>query len=213
MNEQVHLRFRTEVRHFSLVAILNFIFAAIVMAMSVAYIVDAVFGIISPGSPLLPRAFSGAVALACFGLAISWIISTIQVFEGVEEISGELEESDDPVSEDRITCLMVKMLAHYRNNQATIRRMILVSTLGGYCFFALGILTSLEAFVITSDGISFTLDSLLVIPAMILTIGIALVSLLSSHTFSQFAATWDRRIEEIDAAECTLKKNLGLDES
>jgi hypothetical protein len=213
MNEQVHLRFRTEVRHFSLVAILNFIFAAIVMAMSVAYMVDAVFGIISPGGTLLPRTFSGAVALASFGLAIGWIISTIQVYEGVEEISEELEELKDPIAEDRITCLMVRMLAHYRNNQATIRRMILVSTLGGYCFFFLGILTSLEALKITAGGISFTLDSLLVIPAMVLTIGIALVSLLSSHSFSQIASIWDRRIEEIDAAECTLKKNLGLDES
>jgi hypothetical protein len=212
MNEQAYLRFRTEVRHFSLVAILNFIFAAIVMAMGVAYMVNAVFLVIPPGSGLLRQSLSGAVALACFGLAIGWIISTVRVFEGVEEIIDELEESEAPVAENRITCLMVRMLAHYRNNRTTIQRMILVSTLGGCCFFVLGILTSLEALAITADGISFSLDSLLVIPAMFLTLGIAGGSLLSSYYFSRFAAVWDDRIREIDESECALRAHLGLDE-
>lgn len=212
MNEQAYLRFRTEIRHFSLVAILNLIFAAIVMAMGVSYMVSAVFGIVPPGSGLLQQTLSGAVALACFGLAIGWIISTVRIYEGVEEISDELEESEDRLTEERITCLMVRMLAHYRDNRTAIQRMILVCTLGGCCFFVLGILTSLETLAITADGISFTLDNLLVIPAMFLTIGIALTSLLSSYYFSRFAAVWDQRIRKIDESECAFRTHLGLDD-
>jgi hypothetical protein len=90
--------------------------------------------------------------------------------------------------------------------------MIRVSMFGGVCFFGLGIGTSLEFLSISSGNISFTLNNLLVIPAMLITLGIAFASLLSSAYFTKFSKTWDRRLHEIDESECTLKKTLGLDE-
>jgi hypothetical protein len=47
---------------------------------------------------------------------------------------------------------------------------------------------------------------------MFITLGIAFAGLLSSAYFSKFSKTWDRRLHEIDASECALKKTLGLDE-
>jgi hypothetical protein len=90
--------------------------------------------------------------------------------------------------------------------------MILVCTLGGGCFFVLGIVNSLKTLSVASGGFTFTLDNLLLIPAMLLTLGIALASLLSSYYFSKFSIVWNRRLHEIEESECTLKKTLGLDE-
>ena len=212
-------QFRTEIRHFFLISLLNLVFAAIAIAIGVQYMVTAILSQtidpVIPGFPVMLglRIFSGAIAMICFGLGISWILSTVRIFEGIVTIKDDLEKAGDAITEERLTCLIVRMLAHYRDNYQTIRTMILVCTLGGGCFFVLGIANSLKVLSVSSGGFAFTLDNLLLIPAMLLTLGIALASLLSSYYFSKFAKVWDRRLHDIDESECALKKKLGLDES
>jgi hypothetical protein len=108
---------------------------------------------------------------------------------------------------------MVRMLAHYREKKATIRTMVRVCTLGGLGFFILAIITGLKALSFSGSGLTFTFDNFLLVPGMLLTLGIALTSLLSSYYFSRFSRTWDKRLSEIDASECALKEKLGLDEA
>jgi hypothetical protein len=218
MHEQTFNQFRTEIRHFFLVSLLNLVFSAIAIAIGVQYIVTAILGQTLdptiPGFPVIPgiRLLTGVIAMCCFGLGIRWILSTVRIFEGVVTIKDDLRRDGDPITDYRLTCLIVRMLAHYRDNGKTIRTMILVCTLGGVCFFVLGIANSLKVLSVTSGGFAFTLDNLLLIPAMLLTLGIALASLLSSYYFSKFSQTWDLRLHEIDESECTLKTALGLDE-
>jgi len=213
MYEQALSQFRTEIRHFFLISILNLVFAAIAIAFGVQYIVTAILGQDMDPLTIGVRMFTGAVALVCFGLGIGWILSTVRVFEGIVEIKDDLETAGAAITDNRLTCLIVRMLAHYRDNRTTISTMILVCTLGGACFFVLGIANSLKVLTVSSSGFAFSLDSLLLIPAMLLTLGISLVSLLSSWYFSQFANVWDRRLREIDESEFALKTKLGLDES
>jgi uncharacterized membrane protein len=212
MHEQPFTRFRTEIRHFFTISILNIVFAALAIASGVQYIAAAVLGLTAGPAMTDLRILIGAVALACFGLGIRWLLSTVRVFTGVREIRDKLDAEGTTVTDERVTCLIVQMLAHYRKNRRTILTMIRVCTLGGVCFFALGIATSLEALSVTSGGFAFTLDNYLVIPAMLITLGIAFASLLSSYYFSKFARVWDRRLHEIGESECALKKSLGLDE-
>lgn len=75
--------------------------------------------------------------------------------------------------------------------------MILVCTLDGGAFFVLGTANSLKVLSVTSGSFAFTLDNLLLIPAMLFTLGISLASLLSLYYFLRFAQTWDRRLTEI----------------
>ena len=211
-------QFRTEIRHFFLISILNLVFAAIAIAIGVQYVVTAILSQtldpVNPGFPVMLglRILSGAIAMICFGLGISWILSTVRIFEGIVTIKDDLEKAGSVITDERLTCLIVRMLVHYRDNYKTIRTMILVCTLGGGCFFVLGIANSLKALSVSSGGFAFTLDNLLLIPAMLLTLGIALASLLSSYYFSKFAKVWDRRLHEIEESECALKTKLGLDE-
>ncbi len=211
-------QFRTEIRHFFLVSLLNHVFAAIAIATGVQYIVTAIISQtidpLIPGIPMIPglRIFTGAIALICFGLGISWILSTVRIFESIVTIKEELEKAGEAIPDERLTCLIVRMLAHYRDNRTTIRTMILVCTLGGAAFFEFGIANGLKVLSISSGGFAFTLDNLLLIPAMLLMLGISLASLLSSYYFLKFVQTWDRRLNEIEESECSLKKTLGLDE-
>lgn len=206
-------QFKTEITNFYVISLFNLVFAALAIAFGVQYIVIAVLGQSADPAMAGLRMLSGAVAVICFGLGLSWLLSTIEVFEGVEEIKDKLDLEGTSITDDRIICLIVRMLAHYRDNRRTIGTMILICTLGGCCFFVLGIANSLKALSVSSGGIAFTLENLLVIPAMFLTFGIALASLLASYYFSKFAKAWDRRLHEIEESECALKKKLGLDEA
>jgi hypothetical protein len=156
--------------------------------------------------------FFGAVALICFGLGINWLLPTLRIFEGIKSIRDILCSSGEHLPEDRITCLIVRMLAHYWDNRKTIRTMILVSTIGGCFFIILGIITGLRAVFLTGGGVVVAPDSPVLIPAIFLTLGIAFASLLSSYFFSKFAKVWDQRLREIDESECTLQEKLRLDE-
>ncbi len=209
LHNQALIQFRTEIRQFYIVCILNLIFAALAMGFGISFMISAILGLTAPPRPGM---LIGAIATVCFGLGLSWLLSTARIFKGIKVINHQLDAEGTSITDDRITCLIVRMLTHYRDNRKTIGKMIRGCTFGGICFFSLGIGTSLEAISILSDGITFTLNNLMVIPAMLLTLGIAVVSLLSSYYFSKFVKIWDRRLREIDESECALKKNLGLDE-
>jgi hypothetical protein len=148
------------------------------------------------------------VALVATLLGLGWLLTSLRIFEGVEAIKDDLDREGREICEEDLTRLIVRMLSHYRDNHATIRTMILVCTLGGCCFFALGILGSLEYLSVSADGIVFTLNSYLVIPFMLLTLGVALVSLASSYYFSRLAKVWDERLGEIEESEVLLKETL-----
>ena len=218
MHEQTLSQFRTEIRHFFLISILNLVFAAIAIAIGVQYVVTAILGQTPdpaiPGFPVIPgiRMLTAIIAMCCFGLGIRWILSTARIYEGIVTIKDDLGKGGDAITDDRLTCLIVRMLSHYRDNRKTIGTMILVCTLGGVGFFILGVANSLKVLSVTAGGFAFTLDNLLLIPAMLLTLGISLASLLSSHYFSKFAQVWDGRLREIGESECALKQKLGLDE-
>lgn len=202
------VRFKTEIVNFYRISLINLVFATLAMAFGISYMVTAVLG-----NPLGPQAFllrllTGAAAMACFGLGFSWLLSTLRVFEGVETIQDALGASGEPVLEERLTCLIVRMLAHYRDNRETIRSMILISTAGGCVFFVLSIASGIRALTLNANGGSATFDSIVLLPSMLLTLGISLVSLLSSWYFSRFAKLWDRRLHEIEESECALKKSL-----
>jgi len=217
MHEQILSQFRTEIRHFFLISLLNLVFAAIAIALGVQYIVTAIIGQtldpLIPGFPVIPgmRMLTGVIAMCCFVLGIRWILSTVRIFKGTVIIKDDLRKGGDAITDNRLTCLIVRMLAHYRDNRRTIRTMILVCTLGGVCFFVLGMANSLKVLSISSGGFAFTLDNLLLIPAMLLTLGISLASLFSSYYFSKFAQVWEQRLREINESECALKQKLGLD--
>ena len=212
MMNSVLERFRSEITNFYLISLTNIVFAALSMAFGIAYMIGAITG--NSAEPQIPffRLLAGAAAMICFGLGISWLLSTVRIFEGVESIRDILCASKEQIPEDRVTCLIVQMLAHYRDNRDTIRTMIRVSTAGGCVFFILSIATGIRALSLTMSGGSVTFDSLSLLPAILLTLGIAIVSLLSSYYFSKFAKLWDERLGEIDASECALKEKLGLDD-
>lgn len=205
-------QFRSEITNFHLVSLANIVFAALAIAFGIAYLIGAITGV--SAEPQIPffRFLAGAAAMACFGLGLGWLLATVRIFGDIGEIREILCDPGETLSDERITCLIVRMLAHYRDNRETIRRMILVSTAGGCVFFVLSIATGIRALSMTATGGSVTFGGLALLPAILLTLAIALVSLISSYYFSRFATLWDHRLHEIEDSECTFRQELGLGE-
>jgi hypothetical protein len=211
MTEKTLPRFKSELDSFFLLIILNLVFGAMAMAFGVQFMVTSVLGLTDGQSLSLLRLVTGALSMVCFGLGISWIVSSTKILKGVTGIRREFRHRDGPVTDEVLTSGIVRMMAHYRENKKTIRTMILVCTLGGICFFLLGIINSMEFFSISLSSGSITLNSYRLIPAVLLTLGIALVSLLSSYYFMNFSRAWDLRLKETARSEETLENSMGID--
>jgi hypothetical protein len=139
------------------------------------------------------------------------MVSSVEIMDGIDDIRNFLKENTTPVSDEITTCGIVRMIAHYRGHRKTIRTMILVCTIGGFCFLALGIISSIEFFSFSLMSGTITLNSYLLIPSVLLALSVALVSLASSFYFSKFSRAWDLREDEISRAEHELAETLGRD--
>jgi hypothetical protein len=206
------IQFKKEIRHFSLVTSANLIVGAIAGAAGILYIIAAILGLTTNLVAPELRVIAGAIAMVCFGLGVSVLHVTLGISRGLRAIKDKIDREGPAVTDDRITCLIVQMTAYYRDIKKTLGTIILLDPLCGLCVFVLGILTGLEAFSFTSSGFSVTLDNQVTLFAQCLTLAIAVLSLFSSYYFTKFAIAWNQRIAEIDAAECALKTNLGLDD-
>jgi hypothetical protein len=203
-------RFKKEINCFFALVLLNLVFGAMAMAFGMQFIVASILGLTGLQGTIILRALTGAFAMVCFGLGFSWVLFSAKILKGITMIRREFRDHQGPVPEETLTCWIVRMTAHYRGNKKTIRNMILVCTLGGFCFLTLGLLNSLEFFSFSLSSGSFSLNSYLLIPATLLTLGVAMVSLLSSYYFMKFSKTWDNREDEISRSESELAEKLGL---
>ena len=125
-------------------------------------------------------------------------------------ISGRQRPVAGRGTEEEITRLIIRMITHYRENKKVIEQMILICTLGGCCFFVLGVLNSVE-FVstgLTSGTFTLNLLNYLLLPSALLALGMALVSLLNSYLFWKYSSVWDRRMQEISRSEEELQRTM-----
>jgi hypothetical protein len=202
-------QFANELRSFFGVTLLNLALGALAIAFGVQVIVTTleqggILGLI----PLI-QILAGGAGVA---LGLLWILSCTQILKGIVPLRKEYRAVEKPISRVALTELIIQMVSLYRDNRRTVSIMILAGTLCGCSLFVLGLATGVEVFEIYLGGITFTLNNLLVIPAMVLTLGVALASLLSSWYFSKFARVWNQRLHEIEKSEHALKTELGLRE-
>jgi len=186
------------------VTLLNVVFAAQAIALGMAYVVASVLGTTDMPTPAL-RALAGALALVCFGLGLAWLRSSAHVLRGVALVRRPFRRRRGQPSEDDVTRGIVGMVAHYRENRATIRTMILVCTVGGFVFLAQGVVSGVEFASFTLSGGGVTVNGIALLPSVLLSLGIGLVSLLSSYYFTRFSRTWDLRLVETGRAEERLR--------
>jgi hypothetical protein len=210
MKTDVSPQFEDEIRSFWILSILNLVFAAITMAYGIMFIVTRLQEMVNAGMLLLVPLIMVIVGFSAALLGIKWMISSVEIFSSIEELKSAYDAKKGEMTPEDSTGFIIQMIHQYRTNKDTIRTMILVCTAGGFCFLFLGIMSSIEFVSVGLTSGMITLNYLL-IPSALLSLGIAIVSLLCSYYFRQYASVWDMRLSEISRSENVLEKTMEQD--
>jgi len=187
---------------------MNVVFSALAIAFGVQYFLSSVLGL-AEGDPFsLWRITSAAFSMAGCGLGLFWVISGVKIMDGLDDIRSASRDRKAPVPGEVTICGIIRMIAHYLEDMKTIRTMICICTLGGFCFLALEIFSSIEFFSFCLTSGTITLGNARLIPPALPALCIAFVSLLSSFYFRRFSNAWDVREGEISRAEQILADTL-----
>ena len=217
--------FASELQSFFALCLMNLVFGALAMAFGMQFIITAALAMAAAGTFQWFPAFQVLLGWAAAVVGFRWILSSAKILRGVTRIRREYRAMEGPVPAEALTGLIVRMMAHYRENWKTIWRMNLISTLGGCVYLALGVLNLFEgisavlagsgpAYVfIVQEGLTSGVGRTLLISffsaAINLTIGV--VSLRFSSWFRRYARAWDRRLIETSRTEEALKHAMEQD--
>jgi hypothetical protein len=206
MKDNTIMQFKNELNSFFMLVLLNLVFGAMAMAFGMQFVVSSVLGLNGLQPSVVLRALTGAFSLMCFGLGLMWILSSARILKGITGIRREYRKRSEPVPGEILTGWIVRLMAHYRENKKRIAWMMIICTLGGSVFLALGILN-----VVQGIGAGDITTRLLSVIAAGINLTIGCVSLRFSLYFQKYSAAWDLRLQETVRSEETLKKSMGID--
>jgi len=205
--------FERELGSFFTLCLLSLVFGAMAMAFGMQFIVAAALAMAEAKALELLPFVQVLLGWAAVVVGLRWIVSSARVLKGVKGIRKEYRAAEGRVSDEVLTGLIVKMLAHYRENWKTILRMNLITALGGAIFLTLGVVNIVQGiwhWYSPSPGEIRYLPAILL--PLFLAVGIdfavGLVSLASSVWFRRYARAWELRLIEAEHSEETLRRSL-----
>jgi hypothetical protein len=199
MTETTVIQFKRELDSFVIIVSLNMSAGALAMALAMTYISISVQNLPVwqvPGPLRVPVAI---LCMLCFGFGLNWIVTSGRILKGVKSVRREYRSRAGTVSDETLTCWIVRVLAHYRENRQTIRWMVPVSVIGGCAFLVLGTSNLVQGIGEMQAGAAV----FAFIAALInLTIGSA--SIISALYFRRYSLAWDERQKTVTCSEDTL---------
>jgi hypothetical protein len=208
MTDNISHQFTGELRGFFILSLLNVVFAALLMAISIQYIVTSVPALTEGETSIAFPAIQILLGGAAVVVGLRWIVASVQIFSGIKHLRDEYSSLEAPVSDETITGLIIRMISYYREKRETIQTMIIAGIFCSFCLLILGIIHSLEFFSFSFSSGTFTIDIHRVIPSTFPAYFTAIVSLFSAAFFKKFSKVWDLRQQEIDRAEEKLQHVL-----
>jgi hypothetical protein len=199
-------KFRTELRSFFGLTILNLMIGAMMLALGIALAVTTLLGMVDLGQVDLVSVLLVGLGAVGMGAGFYWVLQIAQIMDGVDDIKTAYEELGEG-EQEKIAGLVVKMMANYRSNQQTVSRMIVLGKIGGALFMAAGVLGMIGAGAsMASEGVVLETISQLVSGVMAFGVGVA--GLILSRIFSSYTKVWDARLREAAKIEAALGQKL-----
>ncbi|MEM3743609.1 MAG: hypothetical protein QXO23_02450 [Candidatus Methanomethyliaceae archaeon] len=190
MERNVEMKFARELKSFHHLTILSLIFGAIAMAISLAFVVSNIMAFINQNSII--HIIPTIIGLLTFSFAMRWLLAAVDVMDGVDEIKDEYTKIKEAASDELITGLIVKMLAHYRAKKPTISKLVLLCKVAAICFIMNGLLVLSQA-ILNNPTNALELTSSLA--ATLINWGIGIVGLFIPHSFQNYSSCWEVRAQ------------------
>lgn len=201
---KIDMKLGRELGSFYALVVMNIVAGAVAMGLSMSYGIQNILAIVEalPSIELLYNLPIAAIAIAVFGIAISWLVSSAEIFGEAQEIREEFE-GRGAASETSTTSIIVKTMALYRERKDKIRRMAWVSRLAGILLLGIGVynLASLALFGIAGEPILTWIS-------VAMNLGMGAAAIYIPHLFSNFSRSWDSRLAQGEKAEEELRRVL-----
>ncbi len=205
MEQTTFNRIKIEMQSFKGLIITNLVGGAFALAFSIAYAVPKITSLLTEGIIHVNQLPYLGVIILGFIIGINWITKSAELMDEHDEIVKDLDDID-PGDDDAIIGVIVESLAFYRDNQANIRQLSLVSRVVGVSMIAASIL-QLQAFLTGA----YQLGGWMVYAQLfgfISSFGLGLAGLYIPTLLNRFSAKWDARLSSTKDAEEKLDRIL-----
>jgi hypothetical protein len=200
-------KLKQEVNSFASLALINIVFSAVAMGLGISIIVPNITSIVTTQSVLFSQIVLVVIGGLAFAFSIKWLISSAEMFEVSDELKEDHTKSKT-LDEEAQTGLIVKMMAYFRENKPTLKKMMWVSRIAGLCFLISGVFTIITAVINASTGVQLMDVGTQVLGAFII-FAIASAGFIIPHFFGKYTMIWDKRIEKNAEAEVEFRRQLG----
>jgi hypothetical protein len=200
-------KLKQEVNSFVGLVLVNIVFSAVAMGLGISTVISNINSIVTAQSVLFSQIVLIVIGFLASVFSIKWLISSAEMFE----VSDELKEGykkTTTLDEEAQTGLIVKMMAYYRENKSTIKKMMWVSQIAGFCFLISGAFTIITVVINASTGVQL-MDVWTQVMGAFINFAIAIAGFIIPHFFGKYTKIWDKRIEKNAKAEAEFRRQLG----
>lgn len=206
MIKNINKQIKKELYVFQGLSVVNIIFSAITLAIGIVLIVNNLFTLIETADFIN---YSTAYVIIGFGLAgigFFWILPSASLLDFVTDIQFKYFNKKTDNNE-KITGLIIKMISYYREESNNIKKMIIISRLGGTFFLLNGIISSIDFFININSNFQIS-NHFIQIIGIILMFSWGILSFFIPRFIKKFATLWEARIKKSQEAEEIFKKHL-----
>ena len=206
MIKNINKQINKELFVFQGLSVVNIIFSAITLAIGIVLIVNNLFTLIETADLINYSTFYVIIGFGLAGVGFFWILPSASLLDFVTDIQFKYFNKKTDNNE-KITGLIIKMISYYREESNNIKKMIIISRLGGTFFLLNGIITSIDFFININSNFQIS-NYFIQIIGIILMFSWGVLSFFIPHFIKKFATLWEARIKKSQEAEEIFKKHL-----
>ncbi len=188
-------------------SVVNIVFAAISLAFGIVFIINNLFQIIETNIisliPVLYIIAGGCLAVIGF----YWILPSASIMDFITDLQIENHKNKQKDEQEKEITFIIRLLSYYRENDLKIRRMILISKIGGSFFLISGIIKTIDVLISLTESSLVSVQAMQ-IAAIILMFGWGIVSLFIPRFLKEIARVWEYRVEKSMDAEDILRQHM-----
>jgi hypothetical protein len=188
-------------------SIINIVFAAIALAFGIVFVIKNLYPMIQSGM-IEALSVGYIIAGGCLALVgFWWILPSVSIMEFITDLQMESDKKKETSDDEKMIGLIIQLLSYYREHHVKIKRMILISRLGGSFFLINGIISSID--LISKIDTSFSPVSYsMQIAAIIMMFAWGVVSFIIPHFLKQIERVWEYRVNKSKDAEDILRNHM-----
>ena len=186
-------------------SVINMIFSAIILAFGIMFIINHIYRLDEYNTILNLSSELIIIGIFLSIIGFWWILKIVTVMDFITDIQWKIYWTSTIPSEDQITGSIIKLLSYYRENTEKIKKMMIISRIGGIIFIIQSCYYAFDIFLYYNLYLQSVFLYIRILD-IILMIFWGSLSLYIHHYIINSASIWDERLKKSQEAEETIEK-------